>query len=288
MAGPNGRMVSIWDGGVGRRWVTDRDRYERMHAPFGAALMAAARIEPGNDVLDVGYGLGSRTLDAARVAGGTGSVLGVDLSGAMVEAAQARAVDRALGNVAFEKVDPQVADTADGAFDVVISQFGVMFFSDLAAAFANLRRSLRPGGRLAFTCWQGLLQQQCFMVPLTAALEHVPVPEFDANNWSHAAFSLADPSVIKATLLEAGFEAIEVQPVVAAQFQGSDLSDMLTYLKRSEFAESVFSRVDASEAIAGWNAIASAVAPYASEGGVFLDAAAWLVTAKRPTPEVTS
>ena len=285
--GPDERTVSTWRGDVVAQRVADHERYERMHAPFGAALMSAAHIEPGHYVLDVGCGLGGRTLDAAQAACGDGSALGVDLSGAVLEAAEARAVDRGLGNVAFKIADAEVEDLGNGSFDVVLSQFGVMFFSDMVTAFANLRRSLRPGGRLVFTCWQALPRQQSLMVPLTAALEHIPVPEFDANAWSHAAFSLADPSFIKATLLEAGFEGIGIQPVVAPQFQGSDLSDVLTFLKQSEFAQSVFSKADASEAIAGWNAIASAVAAYASGEGVFLDAAAWLVTATRPTTATT-
>jgi ubiquinone/menaquinone biosynthesis C-methylase UbiE len=282
MAKANRRMIAVWDGDVGRRWVADRERYELMDAPFGDALRRAADVQPGHVILDVGCGFGASTIDAAQAATRRGSAVGVDISGPMLAAAEADAADRQVENVAFRKADAQVDDLGNGRFDVAISQFGLMFFHDPVVAFANIHRALRPGGRLIFTCWQDMARQAWLMVPLMAALEHIPVPDFDADDWSHAAFSLAEEGTTRRILAEAGFDDVDVRPIVAPQYQGSDLNDTLSFLRNSEFAESVFAKADASEAIASWDAIASALAPYAAERGVLLEGAAWLVQATRP------
>ena len=283
MAETNERMTAVWDGAVGQRWAADRERYDRMLAPFGAALMTAAAIDEGSAVLDVGCGFGSLSLSAAAATGGNGSVLGVDLSGPMLQVATARAIERQMAHAVFRQADAQSTDFGRNTFDVIVSQFGVMFFDDAADAFANLTRALRPGGRVAFTCWQDLSRQEHVMAPLTAALDHVPVPDFDANDWSHAAFSLADPSTIHSVLASAGLQDVGIQPVVASQYLGADVADVLAYLETSEFGESVFARADAAQATAGWNAVASVLDSRATSDGVYLDGAAWLVTATSPT-----
>lgn len=276
--GSNRQMRQVWDGEVGRRWVEDLHRYERMNAPFGSALMTAAAIRPGEVVLDVGCGAGARTLDAVRAGA---RALGVDISGRLLEVAARRAVDMELETAAFRQVDAQVDDLGAEVFDVAISQFGVMFFADPVAAFANIASALRPGGRLVFACWQELNNQQRLMVPLAAALDHVPVPGFSEDDWSNAAFSMSDPDVIDWVLAEAGFTRFSATPMVAPQWQGADLADVMSFLRGSEFADSVFAKADTGDAIAGWDAVASALMPYVERDGVLLDGAAWLVSAVR-------
>lgn len=273
----NERMAAVWDGEVGRRWVLDADRYERMNAPFGEALMIRAAVQPGEDVLDVGCGLGGRTLDAARAGA---RAVGVDLSGPMLEVAEARAAELGVA-ASFRKADAQVDDLGTAAYDLVVSQFGVMFFDDPGVAFAHLASTLRPGGRIVFACWQGLDRQQRLMVPVVAALDHVPVPPFDETDWSHAAFSLAEPAVIESVLTAAGFTGVAVEPLVAAQYQGADVADTVAFLRGSEFADSVFATADPRQVAAGWDAIAVALADFVTPDGVFLDGAAWLVSATR-------
>ena len=140
---------------------------------------------------------------------------------------------------------------------------------------------VKPGGRLVFTCWQDLTHQQHLMVPLTAALDVVPTPEFTADTWSYPAFSLADPARTQALLAKAGFADVEVQPTVAPMYQGADLNDALRFLRQSEFGDAVFGDAGPAAAVQGWEAVATALAPYVREDGVFLDGAAWLVTATR-------
>jgi len=200
----------------------------------------------------------------------------------MLEVAERRAVELGLDNARFIRADVQSTEGLGfEEFDLALSQFGVMFFADPDAAFTNLCTALHPGGRLVFTCWQDLTHQQHLMVPLTAALEHVPTPEFTADTWSYAAFSLADPRRTRALLTNAGFADIEVQPTVAPMYQGADLNDALQFLRRGEFGDAVFGDAGPAATTRGWEAVATALAPYAREDGVFLDGAAWLVTATR-------
>lgn len=273
-------MSAVWDGEVGRRWVADGERYERMNAPFVVALRDAAAIRPGERVLDVGCGFGAGTLDAALVCGPAGLATGVDISGPMVEDAILRAERAGVANVSFRRTDAQVEPLGFEEFDVAISQFGVMFFGDPVVAFGNIRRSLRDDGRLAFVCWQEMGEQQRLMVPLLAALEHVPVPEYDTDDWSHAAFSLADAELVRRLLGAAGFADIAVRPVRAVQFQGIDVADTVNFLRGSEFGTAVFARADEVQADAGWAAVAAALKPFAAPSGVLLEGAAWLVTAR--------
>jgi SAM-dependent methyltransferase len=105
-------------------------------------------------VLDIGCGTGQATRDAARAAE-PGHALGVDLSARMIELARRLAASQDIGNVSFEQADAQIYPFPAGSFDVAISRTGTMFFGDPAAAFANIGRALRPGGRLVMLVWQG-------------------------------------------------------------------------------------------------------------------------------------
>ncbi|MFB7413268.1 class I SAM-dependent methyltransferase [Streptomyces sp. NPDC056121] len=171
-----------WNGYEGEHWARNQDRWDAVNAGFDQPLLDAAAVRPGERVLDVGCGAGATTRLAARRAGPGGRALGVDLSGPMLtraeeaareeaareEAAREEAARQETGraetgqeetsrqagavDVSFERGDAQVHPFPAGAFDVAISRFGVMFFADPVAAFANIRRALRPGGRLAFIC----------------------------------------------------------------------------------------------------------------------------------------
>lgn len=198
----------------------------------------------------------------------------------MLEVARSRATDRALTQVTFRKADAQTDSLGTAQFDGVVSQFGVMFFADPQAAFTNFRAALRDGGRLVFTCWQDIGRQQRIMVPVTAALEHVPLPEFDEASWSNAAFSLADPDRIQSLLMAAGFTEVVLEPLQLPEYQGRDVDDVVAFSQRTEFAEVLFSQADPEQTARGWDAIAKALEPHATAGGVYLDGAAWLVQAE--------
>lgn len=274
----NEKMIEVWDGEVGRFWVAEQERYARMNAGFTEHLLAAAAPQPGERILEVGCGFGTLALELGRATGPSGGVLGVDLSGPMLEVASARASD--LPHVAFRQADAQHADLDSSPFDAVISQFGVMFFADPLQAFRNIGTALRPGGRIVFTCWQDMGRQPRLMVPLVAALEHIPPPELDETFWGLAAISLADPATIEELLGLAGFTDVSLEPVVAAEYQGASVADTISFMRQSDFGQVLFAATDPPTAARGWDAVAGALAEHQTLDGVYLDGAAWLVTAR--------
>jgi len=150
----NAEQARAWDGDEGAYWAGNAGRFDRAVAAYHERFLAAAVIGRADRVLDIGCGTGQTTRDAARAAA-DGVALGVDLSGQMIALAGRLAAGHGIANARFEQADAQIHPFPAASFDVAISRTGTMFFADPAAAFANIARALRPGGRLALLAWQG-------------------------------------------------------------------------------------------------------------------------------------
>jgi SAM-dependent methyltransferase len=195
-------------------------------------------------VLDVGCGAGQTALQAAQVAE---HVLGVDVSEEMIE----RARERAAGaeNVEFVLGDAQSQSFEEAGYDLAISRCGLMFFADPVAAFANIRRALRPGGRLVGLIWQ----------------------RYDDNEWATALhvspepFSLGDADAARALLERAGFREVRFEDVREPVFYGADVDAALDWAGR-------FASV-------GEHELREILAGHATEDGVVFDSRAWIVSA---------
>jgi SAM-dependent methyltransferase len=137
-----------------RAWAEVRELLERQLAPLGRRATEALAPHPGESVLDIGCGGGETALDLARAVAPEGTVVGVDLSAAVLAFAQQAA--KGCERVRFVRADAQVFPFELASFDVAFSRFGVMFFTDPTAAFSNIRRSLKQNGRLGFVCWRAL------------------------------------------------------------------------------------------------------------------------------------
>jgi SAM-dependent methyltransferase len=238
--------------------------------------------EPGDRVLDVGCGNGALSLAIAPLVTPTGFVLGLDISGPMLEMAAQRAHAARLTNTMFEHADAQTYELEEAGFDAMVSRFGVMFFDDPDAAFANLARSLRPGGRAVFTCWQDLLANEWLMVPASAALAHVPMPNLGEAG-QPGPFSLAEPDRIRSILTAAGLAEVTVDDVRCPMRLGSTVVDTVSFMQRTDMAAALMADVTDEVAAAAWAAVREALEPYAGPDGVVLQGAAWLVTATRPS-----
>jgi ubiquinone/menaquinone biosynthesis C-methylase UbiE len=219
---PNQEMTQYWNDVGGPRWVRFERELEAQLEDFGREVLAAARLDAGQQVLDVGCGWGTLTFEAARAVGPTGSALGVDLSLPMIERARELSAQRSLPNARFERGDAQVHAFAAGAFDRVVSRFGVMFFEEPAVAFGNLFRALRAGGRLAFVCWQPPARNDWAALPLSVVRRHVTLetPPPDAPG----PFSMADPERVRRLLEEAGYSEVCIDPLEGELAVGGGLS----------------------------------------------------------------
>src|SRR3954469_11535401 len=148
----NADQMRAWNGESGDVWVDQANRINDGLRGYHARFLAAADVAKTSRILDVGCGSGWTTLQLARQAP-DGTALGVDLSAQMLALARRNAVAEGLANVTFEQADAQVHRFAPAGFDVAVSRHGSMFFGDPVAAFGNIRKALRPGGRLVLLTW---------------------------------------------------------------------------------------------------------------------------------------
>lgn len=183
--------------------------YDAELRPHTMHLRAAARVRPGDHVLDIGCGGGETTRDAGCAAI-NGSATGVDTSAPMLEHARRRTDAEGLHNVTYEQGDAQIPRFPQGHFDVCISRFGAMFFTDPVAAFTNIRRSMRRGARLVLLVWQSAERNEWFTAPREALRDPNP-PARAASNLGP--FSLADPAMTEAVLTSAGFTDIGFEDI---------------------------------------------------------------------------
>jgi SAM-dependent methyltransferase len=210
MSEPNAGMRKAWDGADGDIWVTFADQYEIRGAGHRRLLLEAAAIASGERVLDLGCGNGASTREAARLAA-PAEVVGIDLSSAMLANAQTRSDAEGLTNVTFVQGDAQVHDFEPDSFDVIISNTGAMFFDDKVAAFSNLGRSLRPGGRIALLAWQRLEHNEWLQVlrQTLAMGRDLPAPPVGVPG----PYGLADRDQVTALLAETGFTDVRFDAV---------------------------------------------------------------------------
>jgi len=193
-------------------------------------------------VLDVGCGAGQTTREAARAGG---QAVGVDVSAEMIESAR----ERAEGDVEFVLADAQTHPFEPASFDVAISRCGLMFFTNPVAALTNIRRALRPGGRLVALVWQSYARNEW-----ATALGVSPEP-----------FSLADPETSRGVLERAGFPGVGFADVHEPVFYGGDV-------------DAAFEWANAFAAL-GEDDLRRVLAAHATEDGVFFDSRAWILTA---------
>ncbi|WAU81887.1 methyltransferase domain-containing protein [Streptomyces sp. Qhu-G9] len=270
----NTHQAEAWNGYEGTHWADHQARYDNLNDAANEPLLAAGRIQDPDTVLDIGCGNGHLTRLAARRGAGA---LGVDLSAPMLERARASATEEGLANVSFVRGDAQVYPFPEAGFDVAVSRFGVMFFADPVAAFANIGRALRPGGRLAFVCPQAFSRMEQSVV-LDAVAEHVTLPDLAKETRTGPA-SFADPARTTAVLRDAGFADADATAIERPQLWGEDAEDAASFLFGWGPMRHWLRDADPQATQRARRAATDAFRPYQSDTGVRLTARLWLVTA---------
>ena len=280
MGEPNAAQVEYWNSGAGPTWASLQAPLDRQLAPLGRQAMAALAPRPGERILDIGCGSGETTLELARAVSPGGEVTGVDISRPLLDLARRRA--EGLTGVRFVEGDAQVHPFAPGSFDGVFSRFGVMFFADPAAAFANLRKALKPGGRLAFVCWRSPMENPIMTAPMMAAAQHLPppTPPTPPEPGAPGPFAFADPDRVRGILDAAGFADVGIAPL-DVPIGGGDLEDALELaLKVGPLGSLLRDNPDKRDAAVG--AVRALLAQHQGPDGVKLPSATWIVTARSP------
>ena len=277
--GPNAEQIRYWNEEAGPRWVAFRDRLDALIEPLGALALERAAAAPGERVLDVGCGCGQTSLALARQVGPQGRVTGIDLSAAMLEVAAGRARDAGLGQARFLAADAQTAEL--DPVDLVFSRFGVMFFADPVAAFANLRAALAPGGRLVFVCWQAIGANPWMLEPLLAMAKHVALPPPPAPG-EPGPFSFGDAERVRGILRDAGFSRLRIEPAETELRLGGPggIDEALDFVLRIGPASAALRDAAPDSVARVGEAVREVLAARARPDGVSMPAAVWLVTAR--------
>ena len=213
-----------WNGEMGVRWATHFRDFDRMIGVFGDQALQAAAPTLGERALDVGCGCGTTTLSLARSVGDAGQALGVDISPQMLEVARARASGEGLTNVSFTEADAAIA-ALPIEVDLVFSRFGVMFFNDPVAAFANIRARMRLGARLAFVCWREPAANPWSTAPARAVRDALKLAPVDADPEAPGPFAFANSDRVGRILDSGGFKDIRFRQFDAPVHMGQTLDE---------------------------------------------------------------
>ena len=255
---------------------TSLDFYDAELRAHHEHLRAAYGISSGDEVVDIGCGTGLTTREAARAAA-PGRVVGVDVSERMLERARQLTAAERLGNVRYELGDAQVHRFDSAGFDVAISRFGTMFFSDPVAAFTNVAAALRPWARLLLLVWQRFEDNE-WARAIDAALGDAaqpPPPGADP-------FSLGDVEATARILELAGFDGIRFEDVHEPVLYGRDLDAALAFVQGFQSTSAALAGLNDGEAARTVERLRETLAAhYGDERGVVLDSRSWLITARR-------
>lgn len=274
----NADQIAYWNGPGGQHWTDRQQIQDALLAPISDILIDRAKATAGERIVDVGCGCGATTIALAEKVGPTGQAVGIDISAPMLD--RARQIAPKGATVDFILADATVYPFEPATFDLLVSRFGVMFFAEPALSFANMRKALRPTGRLAFVCWREPRDNPWLITPLQAVYKHVPkLPQLGPED--PGPFAFASEQRVHRILSEAGFSRIAMERC--------DLSLDVAVGRGLEAAvEAALEIGPASRALEGQpsdlraaatGSIREALAPFVRGQAVPLPASIWIVTA---------
>lgn len=267
-----------WNGVAGHHWVEAQALIDQTFRPIENLLIKAIPAGFEGRVLDVGCGTGSTTVRAARRLGKTGACVGIDISEPMIAAAEARAA-REETSTSFLLADAQTCSFESIDFDMIISRFGVMFFDDPVAAFANMRQSTTAGAELLFISWRRPMDNSFMTTAERAAAELLPgLPAHRPDEPGQ--FGFADARRVRRILKESGWTGIRIQPIdVACTLPEPDL---IPYFTRFGLVGRVLHEVDDATRAQVIHTVRDAFEPFVFGTEVRYTAACWMVSARAP------
>jgi SAM-dependent methyltransferase len=273
----NAQQIEYWNGPAGRRWAELQETMDHNMASIWAALLQRVAAKPGERILDIGCGAGTTTLAYANAVGLGGQATGLDISAPMLGVARARA-KRDGKSATFIEADAAVhAFVPD--YDVVASRFGVMFFADPASAFANIRKALKSGGRLAFVCWRAPTDNVWASAPLTAARPLLP-EQVPADPHAPGPFAFADSARLKGILDSVGFKNVAIDKLDTVMHMAPTAAEAAQFTLRIGPLSRAAGEADEATRAKIVEKVTVALKPYETAAGVSPPAACWLVNAR--------
>jgi SAM-dependent methyltransferase len=270
-------QLAFWNGPGGPIWVARQEHTDITLAPVSDALLGLAAPRAGERVLDVGCGCGASTMELAHKVGPAGHVTALDISGPMLAEGQARAEASGITNITWQQAD--AATTVLDKFDLLVSNFGAMFFGDPVRAFAHMQSAASPGARMALVCWRPLTENPWMEVPMHAASRHLP-PRPKPDPEAPGMFAFADPQRVLQILTAAGWtsprlDKLDLNLDIAA---GRGLEEAVVQSTQIGAVNSWLHGQPATIVAAATESIREALAPHQEGANVRLPATMWLVS----------
>lgn len=249
------------------------------------AIFPTLPVRAGDRVLDVGCGFGDTAIKLAKLVGSTGEVVGVDCCDAFLEYARGDAQARGLGNVSFVRGDAEIALPTD-QYDLVFARFGTMFFVNPVAGLRNMRKALRPGGRMVHIVWRNRVDNPWLSMAKDVVLRFLPPPGPDAQTCGPGPFSMSDEPTVRAMMMAAGYDDIQFRRVDAPVLVGKDVHDAIAFQlaigpagevfrEAGELAEQKREQIEA--------ALAEAInQQQIGAEGIVMDSSSWVISAINP------
>jgi SAM-dependent methyltransferase len=271
----NEDQIKFWNEKAGQNWTIQQAWMDANMADIGDAALAFAAVKPDMAVLDVGCGTGATSLAMAQAGA---KVTGVDISKPMLGLARERAAEAGLPIAFIEADASNHLFTPD--FDLIFSRFGVMFFDAPVPAFANMRKGLKPGGRIAFVCWRTPPENPWASAPLLAAKPLLP-EQPPPDPLAPGPFAFADPKRIEDILTQSGFSGIRIEKLDGAMTMGTDLGFFAAQMLQIGPLSRAAAEVDSQTRDRIVQVVQDAMARFVrADGEIAPPAACWLVAAQ--------
>ena len=249
------------------------------------AIFPSLPVRQGDRVLDVGCGFGDTAIKLADLVGPRGEVVGIDCCDAFLDYARKDIEARGLSNIKLVRGDAEIA-LPENQFDFVFSRFGTMFFANPVAGLRNMRKALRPGGRMVHIVWRGRKDNPWLSMAKDIVLQFLPPPGDDAQTCGPGPFSMSNEDTVRAMMTAAGYSDIEFRRVDAPVLIGSDVADAIdfqlaigpageVFREAGEVAEKKRPEIEA--------ALADAIdRQKTSTDGIVMPSSSWVISAVNP------
>ena len=278
-------FVQFWNDVLAPKFIRFKHILVGGLTQHSAAVFPALSVRKGDRVLDVGCGFGDTTSKLAELVGPSGEVVGIDCCDAFLAYARKDAADRGVANVSFIRGDAEIA-LPTSQFDFVFARFGTMFFANPVAGLRNMRKALRPGGRMVHIVWRNRADNPWLSMAKEVVLRFLPEPGADAQTCGPGPFSMSDETTVRMMMASAGYEQIEFRRVDAPVLIGADVADAISFQLAIGPAGEVF-REAGPEAEEKREQIDAALAEAInrqkiSADGIVMDSSSWVISAINP------
>lgn len=278
-------FVQFWNEVLAPKFIRFRHILVDGLTQHSEAIFPTLPVREGDRVLDVGCGFGDTAIRLADMVGPTGEVVGIDCCDAFLDDARRDAEASGLTNLRFIRGDAELALPAE-RFDFVFSRFGTMFFVNPVAGLRNMRRALRPGGRMVHIVWRDRADNPWLSMAKDVVMQFLPPPGEDARTCGPGPFSMADEATVRAMMKAAGYAQIELRRVDAPVLVGADVADAIAFQLSIGPAGEVY-REAGEEATRKRDEIEAALAEAIdrqrkSADGIVMDSSSWVISAVNP------